>query len=71
MTGPLSGVKVLEASQIVAGPVSGVSLSDFGADVVKLEPPGGEATRILGAFVRLCQISDHVSAGRGALWSAR
>ena len=51
MTGPLSGVKVLEASQIVAGPVSGVSLSDFGADVVKLEPPGGEATRILGAFV--------------------
>ena len=40
--GALSGVRVLEFSQIVAAPVCGVNLSDFGADVVKVEPLGGE-----------------------------
>ncbi len=51
MAGPLSGIKVLEVSQIVAGPFCGMNLGDLGADVVKVEPPGGEATRALGAFV--------------------
>ncbi|MGE5594435.1 MAG: CoA transferase [Hyphomicrobiales bacterium] len=37
-TGPLAGIRVLEFSQIVAGPVAGIYLSDFGADVVKVEP---------------------------------
>ena len=46
--GPLAGVRVLEFSQIVAAPVAGVNLSDLGADVIKVEPMGGEATRYLG-----------------------
>ena len=44
-TGPLAGVRVLEFSQIVAGPYAGVYLSDLGADVVKVEPPYGDDRR--------------------------
>ncbi|MFN8559929.1 MAG: CoA transferase, partial [Dehalococcoidia bacterium] len=49
--GPLAGVRVLEFSQIVAGPVVGVQLSDMGADVIKVEPLAGEARRNAGAIV--------------------
>ncbi len=51
--GPLHGVKVLEFSQIVAAPVCGIQLSDLGADVIKVEPIGGEQTRTGGAVVPL------------------
>lgn len=50
-TGPLVGIRVLEFSQIVAGPIAGVYLSDLGADVVKVEPPGGEDRRNTMAVV--------------------
>jgi len=49
--GPLAGIRVLEFSQIVAGPVAGLALSDFGADVVKVEPLKGETRRNSGAVV--------------------
>jgi crotonobetainyl-CoA:carnitine CoA-transferase CaiB-like acyl-CoA transferase len=45
MTGPLDGVRVVEFSEIIAGPVSGVMLSDLGADVIKVEPPWGDPWR--------------------------
>jgi formyl-CoA transferase len=38
--GPLHGLKVLELGQLIAGPFVGKTLGDFGADVVKVEPPG-------------------------------
>ena len=50
-SGPLAGIRVLEFSLIVAGPATGISLSDLGADVIKVEPPGGEAIRQSGAVV--------------------
>ena len=39
-TGPLSGLKVIELGQLIAGPFAAKTLSDFGADVVKIESPG-------------------------------
>jgi crotonobetainyl-CoA:carnitine CoA-transferase CaiB-like acyl-CoA transferase len=45
MTLPLAGVRVVEYAQYVAGPLCGVLLADLGADVVKVEPPGGDAYR--------------------------
>ncbi|NRF69576.1 CoA transferase [Aquincola sp. S2] len=39
-TGPLAGLKVLELGQLIAGPFAGKTLADFGAEVIKIEPPG-------------------------------
>jgi formyl-CoA transferase len=38
--GPLAGLKVLEMGQLIAGPFAAKTLGDFGAEVVKIEPPG-------------------------------
>lgn len=43
--GPLSGLKVIELAHVMAGPACGRMLSDLGADVIKLERPGGEDSR--------------------------
>ena len=51
ITGPLRGVRILEFSQIIAGPVAGIYLSDFGADVIKVEPLEGESRRNSAAVV--------------------
>ena len=40
MTQALQGLKVLELGQLIAGPFAGKTLADFGADVIKVEPPG-------------------------------
>jgi crotonobetainyl-CoA:carnitine CoA-transferase CaiB-like acyl-CoA transferase len=41
-----SGLKVVDLASFVAGPGAAVILSDFGADVIKVEPPSGELWRI-------------------------
>lgn len=51
MSYPLARLKVLDLSRVLAGPFAGRMLSDLGADVVKLEPPEGDVTRLWGKEV--------------------
>jgi crotonobetainyl-CoA:carnitine CoA-transferase CaiB-like acyl-CoA transferase len=44
---PLDGIRVVELTHMVMGPTCGLTLADLGADVVKVEPPGGDNTRRL------------------------
>jgi crotonobetainyl-CoA:carnitine CoA-transferase CaiB-like acyl-CoA transferase len=48
--GVLEGVKVLDLSEDIAGSFCGRLLADYGADVLKVEPPGGAALRRMGPF---------------------
>ncbi len=45
MPGPLHGVRILEFTEIIAGPFGGMLLADMGADVIKIEPPWGDPWR--------------------------
>jgi crotonobetainyl-CoA:carnitine CoA-transferase CaiB-like acyl-CoA transferase len=59
MTAPLEGLKVIEMARILAGPWIGQTLSDLGADVIKLESPAGDDTRNWGPpFVKRADGSD-------------
>lgn len=49
-TSVLAGVKILDLSRVLAGPYCGGLLADMGADVVKIESPGGDDARHLGPF---------------------
>nr|WP_279402944.1 CoA transferase [Arthrobacter sp. JCM 19049] len=45
MTQPLQGIKVVDLSRILAGPLCTMTLADFGAEVIKVESPAGDETR--------------------------
>ena len=51
MPGPLDGIKILEFTQIIAGPFGGMLLADMGADVIKIEPLEGEPWRLALQFI--------------------
>ncbi|ORA36437.1 CaiB/BaiF CoA transferase family protein [Mycobacterium aquaticum] len=45
MTSPLAGVRIIEVGVMLAGPYATMMLADLGAEVIKVEPPGGEISR--------------------------
>jgi crotonobetainyl-CoA:carnitine CoA-transferase CaiB-like acyl-CoA transferase len=53
MAGPLEGINVVELGVWVAGPATGGILADWGADVVKIEPPSGDPARLFGRMLGL------------------
>ncbi len=46
--GPLQGVKVIDMTSVLMGPYATQTLGDYGADVIKVEPPDGDITRQIG-----------------------
>jgi crotonobetainyl-CoA:carnitine CoA-transferase CaiB-like acyl-CoA transferase len=48
VSGPLDGIKIIDCTSVALGPWAAMQLGDFGADVIKVEPPEGDTTRYLG-----------------------
>lgn len=67
VAGPLAGHRVLDFSQLIAGPSAGVMLADLGADVIKIERPTGELGRNVGPEVGVPAIFAAYNRGKRAL----
>ena len=73
MATPLEGIRVVDASLGIAGPMAAMFLADFGADVIKVEPPAGDPARANAGFAmwnrnkRGIVIDEQDPAGRARL----
>ncbi len=62
---PLEGLRVIDCTQAMAGPFCTMNLADMGADVIKVEPPGGENTRHPGVASRNGHSGTFMAVNRG------
>src|SRR5258705_11415939 len=60
--GAMTGLKVIDLSRVLAGPLCTQMLADHGADVVKIEPPAGDETRGLGPPFDAAREAAHFGA---------
>lgn len=62
---PLKGIRVIDMSRVLAGPLCGQMLADMGADVIKVEGPGGDENRKWGPFNKEQESCNYLSVNRG------
>src|ERR1700756_18750 len=62
---PLASFRVLDLTRFLAGPYAAMVLADLGADVIKVEPPGGDDSRNLGPFHESGESWSFIQANRG------
>jgi crotonobetainyl-CoA:carnitine CoA-transferase CaiB-like acyl-CoA transferase len=67
--GPLSGIRVVDLTAMVMGPYATQIMADMGADVIKVEPPGGDATRFIsvGPTPGLAGVFVNVNRGKRSI----
>ena len=63
--GPLAGIRVIDLTQVLAGPTATMLLADLGADVIKVEPPGGGDLSRLARYAKGGINSTVANANRG------
>ncbi|WP_439574371.1 CaiB/BaiF CoA transferase family protein [Phreatobacter sp.] len=64
MPGPLTGIRILDFSAVLSGPMATAMLADQGAEVIKVEPPEGDTTRMIGPS-RGRMSAMYIAANRG------